>query len=158
MKRFHVHVAVDDLEANIRFYSTVFGAEPTVRKPDYAKWMMEDPRINFAVSQRGAKAGVDHLGFQVDSDDELQALRQQVAKAEIAALDQPDAECCYARSDKYWVTDPQGIAWETYRTLGEAEIYGADSKKKTAEAGACCAPRPQPVEIVTRKAASTKCC
>jgi catechol 2,3-dioxygenase-like lactoylglutathione lyase family enzyme len=158
MKRFHVHVAVDDLEANIRFYSTVFGTEPTVRKPDYAKWMVEDPRVNFAISQRGAKAGVDHLGFQVDTDDELQALRQQVAKAEIAALDQPDAECCYARSDKYWVTDPQGIAWETYRTLGEAEIYGADSKKKASESGACCAPRPQPVEIVTRKAASTKCC
>jgi len=158
MKRFHVHVAVDDLEANIRFYSTVFGTAPTVRKPDYAKWMMEDPRVNFAISQRGAKAGVDHLGFQVDTDDELQALRQQVAKAEIAALDQPDAECCYARSDKYWVTDPQGIAWETYRTLGEAEIYGADSTKKAAEAGACCAPRPQPVEMVSRKAASTKCC
>jgi catechol 2,3-dioxygenase-like lactoylglutathione lyase family enzyme len=158
MKRFHVHVAVDDLEANIRFYSTIFGASPTVRKPDYAKWMMEDPRVNFAISQRGAKAGVDHLGFQVDTEDELQTLRQQVAKAEIAALDQPDAECCYARSDKYWVTDPQGIAWETYHTLGEAEIYGADSKKKAAEAGACCAPPPQPVEIVTRKGASTKCC
>jgi catechol 2,3-dioxygenase-like lactoylglutathione lyase family enzyme len=143
MKRFHVHVAVDDLEANIRFYSTVFGTAPTVHKPDYAKWMMEDPRVNFAISQRGAKAGVDHLGFQVDTDDELQALRQQVAKAEIAALDQPDAECCYARSDKYWVTDPQGIAWETYRTLGEAEIYGSDSQKKATAAGPCCAPRPQ---------------
>jgi catechol 2,3-dioxygenase-like lactoylglutathione lyase family enzyme len=158
MKRFHVHVAVDDLEANVRFYSTVFGSAPTVRKPDYAKWMMEDPRVNFAISQRGARAGVDHLGFQVDTDEELQALRQQVAKAEIAALDQPGAECCYARSDKYWVTDPQGIAWETYRALGEAEIYGADSQKKTAEAGACCAPRPQAVEIVSRKAAITKCC
>jgi catechol 2,3-dioxygenase-like lactoylglutathione lyase family enzyme len=158
MKRFHVHVAVDDLEANVRFYSTVFGTAPTVHKPDYAKWMMEDPRVNFAISQRGAKAGVDHLGFQVDTDDELQALRQQVAKAEIAALDQPDAECCYALSDKYWVTDPQGIAWETYRTLGEAAIYGADSQNKATEAGACCAPRPQTVEIASRKTASTKCC
>ncbi|MGZ5143734.1 MAG: VOC family protein, partial [Burkholderiales bacterium] len=91
MKRFHVHVAVDDLETNIRFYSNVFGTEPTVRKRDYAKWMMEDPRVNFAISQRGLKAGVDHLGFQVDTDEELSALRKQVAAAEIAALDQPDA-------------------------------------------------------------------
>lgn len=158
MKRFHVHVAIDDLESNIRFYSSVFGAAPTVRKPDYAKWMMEDPRVNFAISQRGAKAGVDHLGIQVDSDEELSSLRQQVAAAEIATLDQPDAECCYARSDKYWVTDPQGIAWETYRTLGEAEIFGADHKKEAVEARACCAPRPEPVNIVSRKAASQKCC
>jgi catechol 2,3-dioxygenase-like lactoylglutathione lyase family enzyme len=157
MKRFHVHVAVDDLEANIRFYSSVFGTPPTVRKPDYAKWMIEDPRVNFAISQRGAKAGVDHLGFQVDSDEELSALRQQVAAAEIAALDQPDAECCYARSDKYWITDPQGIAWETYRTLGEAEIFGADRQKNAVETKACCAPRPEPVNIVPRNAASQKC-
>jgi len=157
MKRFHVHVAVDDLEANIRFYSAVFGAQPTVRKPDYAKWMIEDPRVNFAISSRGAKSGVDHLGFQVDSDEELSALRKQVAAAEIAALDQPDATCCYARSDKYWITDPQGIAWETYRTLGEAEIYGAHSSQ-TGEAGACCAPRPQTVKVLDRRSAQEKCC
>ena len=156
MKRFHVHVAVDDLEANIRFYSTVFGSEPTVRKVDYAKWMLEDPRINFAISQRGAKAGVDHLGFQVDSDAELSALRKQIGEAEIAALDQPDATCCYARSDKYWITDPQGIAWETYRTLGEAAIYGADTQK-SAEGAACCAPGPQTIAIAPRKRAE-KCC
>ena len=159
MKRFHVHVAVDDLAANIRFYSGVFGMPPTVQKPDYAKWMMEDPRINFAISQRGAKAGVDHLGFQVDSDDELRALRTRVAAAEIAAVDQPDAQCCYARSDKYWITDPQGIAWETYHTLGEAEIYGADSRHKAAEKESCCAPRPQAaVSVTPRKAATQKCC
>ena len=156
MKRFHVHVAVDDLEANVRFYSTVFGAEPTVQKPDYAKWMVEDPRINFAISKRGAKAGVDHLGFQVDSEGELSALREQVAAAEIAAFDQPDATCCYARSDKYWTTDPQGIAWETYRTLGEVEVFGADAK--AAEGGACCAPRPQTISITPHKAAAGKCC
>jgi catechol 2,3-dioxygenase-like lactoylglutathione lyase family enzyme len=156
MKRFHVHVAVDDLEANVRFYSTVFDAQPTVQKPDYAKWMLEDPRINFAISQRGAKVGVDHLGFQVDSDEELSALRKQVADAEIAALDQPDATCCYARSDKYWVTDPQGIAWETYRTLGEAEIFGAETKKAE-EAAACCAPRPKTIGITPRNT-SEKCC
>jgi catechol 2,3-dioxygenase-like lactoylglutathione lyase family enzyme len=143
MKRFHVHVAVDDLQANIRFYSSVFGVPPTVQKADYAKWMVEDPRLNFAISHRGAKAGVDHLGFQVDSDEELAALRRQVAAAEVAVTDQPGATCCYARSDKYWTADPQGVAWETYRTLAEAEVYGADRKKNAAvEAGACCAPRP----------------
>jgi catechol 2,3-dioxygenase-like lactoylglutathione lyase family enzyme len=158
MKRFHVHVAVDDLEANVRFYSSVFGAAPTVRKPDYAKWMVEDPRVNFAISKRVAKAGVDHLGFQVDSDEELTTLRAQIADADIAAHDQPDAECCYARSDKYWITDPQGIAWETYRTLGEANIFGADTKKEAGEAtGACCAPRPQTISIVSAKPAKSCC-
>ena len=156
MKRFHVHVAVDDLEANIRFYSSVFGAAPTLRRPDYAKWLIDDPRVNFAISQRGARAGVDHLGFQVDTEEELAALRQQVAAAEIAALDQPDATCCYARSDKYWITDPQGIAWETYRTLGEAAIYGSDTK--SAESAACCAPKPEPIAIARSKPAATKCC
>jgi len=135
MKRFHVHVAVDDLEANIRFYSTVFGAAPAVQKSDYAKWMLDDPRINFAISQRGAKAGVDHLGFQVDTEEELSALRKQVAQAQIAAEDQPGATCCYARSDKYWIEDPQGVAWETYRTLGEAEIYGVATTRPAAR---CC--------------------
>jgi len=157
MKRFHVHVAVDNLEANVRFYSTIFGAQPTVQKPDYAKWMLEDPRINFAISQRGAKAGVDHLGLQVDSDEELRALRKQVADAEIAALDQPDATCCYARSDKYWITDPQGVAWETYRTLGEAAIYGA-ATRKAEEGSACCSPKPQTIGIPPREAPAAKCC
>src|SRR5262249_44969327 len=108
MKRFHVHVAVDDIDANVRFYSMVFGASPAVLKPDYAKWMLDDPRINFAISKRGAKTGVDHLGIQVESEEELTELRQQVAAAEIGVLDQPNADCCYARSEKYWVTDPQG--------------------------------------------------
>jgi catechol 2,3-dioxygenase-like lactoylglutathione lyase family enzyme len=157
MKRFHVHVAVDDLNANIRFYSAVFGAEPSVRKPDYAKWMMEDPRVNFAISQRGAKAGLDHLGLQVDTDEELGTLRNQVGAAEIAMLNQPDATCCYARSDKYWVTDPQGIAWETYHTLDEAEIYGADSRTKAGETVACCVPSSKTGKTENRKTAA-KCC
>ena len=156
MKRFHVHVSVDDLEANVRFYSVVFGSQPTVQKPDYAKWMLEDPRINFAISQRGAKAGVDHLGLQVDSDEELAVLRKQIGDAEIAALDQSDATCCYARSDKYWITDPQGVAWETYRTLGEAEIYGVDTKKAE-ESSACCSPRPKTINITPLKT-TAKCC
>lgn len=156
MKRFHVHVAVDDLNANIRFYSVVFGAEPSVRKPDYAKWMLEDPRINFAISQRGAKAGLDHLGLQVDTDEELDALRSQVAAVEINRDEQPATTCCYARSDKYWITDPQGIAWETYHTLGETEIYGADARTKADEAAACCAPSSKTARAENRKAA--KCC
>lgn len=156
MKRFHVHVAVDDLEANVRFYSSVFGAPPSVQKPDYAKWMLDDPRVNFAVSQRGARRGLDHLGFQVDSDEELAALREQVARADIDAFEQPNATCCYAKSDKYWITDPQGIAWETYHSLSEAEIYGTD-RKTAAEAGsACCAPRPATVQITGRKASASQ--
>jgi catechol 2,3-dioxygenase-like lactoylglutathione lyase family enzyme len=158
MKRFHVHVAVDDLQANIRFYSSVFGAGPTVQKPDYAKWMLEDPRINFAISQRGAKPGIDHLGFQVDSDEELTALRRQIADAEIAAVDQPDATCCYARSDKYWTTDPQGVAWETYHTLGEAEIFGT-AGKPVEQGAACCSPRPETVSVTSiRRQSDQKCC
>jgi len=122
MKRFHVHVSVQDLPESLRFYSDLFGAPPSVVKDDYAKWMLEDPRINFAISRRGRAAGVNHLGFQVESDDELKDLREQVSKAGIAALDQAGASCCYARSDKYWIEDPQGIAWETFHTLGSVPI------------------------------------
>lgn len=143
MKRFHVHVTVKDLAANIRFYSTAFGMPPTVEKPDYAKWMMDDPRINFAISTHGARPGLDHLGVQVETDAELVALRTQVEKAKVAALDQPNASCCYARSDKYWTTDPQGIAWETFRTLDAIPVFGETSREPAeAAAGACCAPRP----------------
>lgn len=140
MKRFHVHVAVDDLAANIRFYSTIFGAPPTVEKGDYAKWMLEDPRVNFAISRRGLKAGIDHLGFQVESEEELTILRTQVADAEIAALDQKNAACCYARSDKYWITDPQGVAWETFRTLDSIPVYGDTVRKPVSDDAACCTP------------------
>lgn len=149
MKRFHVHLSVDDLEANVRFYSSVFGTPPAVRKPDYAKWMLEDPRVNFAVSTRGGRAGLDHLGLQVDSEDELRALRAQVGRAEITALDQPGTTCCYARSDKYWITDPQGVAWETYHTLGEAEIYGTD--RAEASDAACCTPAPATIRFAPRR-------
>jgi catechol 2,3-dioxygenase-like lactoylglutathione lyase family enzyme len=159
MKRFHVHLAVADLAANIRFYSAVFGRPPTVEKPDYAKWMIEDPRVNFAISSRGAKLGVDHLGFQVDSDEELQGLRKQVATAELAAFDQPQAVCCYAQSDKYWMTDPQGVAWETYHTLAQAEIFGVDTEKTAAAfTQACCAPRPQTSVVAGSPVKQTSCC
>jgi catechol 2,3-dioxygenase-like lactoylglutathione lyase family enzyme len=137
MKRFHVHVGVKDLNASVQFYSAVFGMPPTVLKPDYAKWMLDDPRINFAISQLGLKPGVDHLGVQVESEAELTALREQVAAAEIAALDQKNTVCCYARSDKYWITDPQGIAWETFHTLDSVPVYGQTQR---AESTACCSP------------------
>jgi catechol 2,3-dioxygenase-like lactoylglutathione lyase family enzyme len=160
MKRFHVHVSVDDLDANIRFYSTVFGMPPTVIKTDYAKWMLDDPRVNFALSKRGAKAGLDHLGVQVDSDEELAQLREQVGQAEIAALDQTGAACCYAKSNKYWVTDPQGIAWETFHTLDTVPVFGEDSRSAPAEqeATACCAPATKVSRIPVKVAADRGCC
>jgi catechol 2,3-dioxygenase-like lactoylglutathione lyase family enzyme len=146
MKRFHVHVAVDDLEANIRFYSSVFGTEPSVRKDDYAKWMLEDPRVNFAISTRGDKPGVNHLGIQADSDAELKDLRVRLIEAQAPMLEQKEAACCYAKSDKYWAFDPQGIAWETFHTLGSVPVFGEDrAGSKTPEAtrksAACCMPQ-----------------
>ena len=156
MKRFHVHVSVDDLPGNIRFYSAMFGAAPTVEKSDYAKWMLDDPRINFAISQRGGAAGLNHLGFQVDSDEDLKLLREQVTAADIQALDQTGANCCYARSDKYWVQDPQGIAWETFRTLGDIPLFGAQAASaQPAEAG-CCVPE-TPLTFAPRPAAKACC-
>ena len=151
MKRFHVHVSVDDLDANIKFYSTVFGAPPSVVKPDYAKWMLDDPRINFAISNRGNASGIDHLGIQVDSDDELRDLRERVRAAEIIALDQPDAACCYARADKYWTTDPQGVAWETFHTL--ESIPGREATRP--QSSACCGAAPI-IEAAASKAGA--CC
>jgi len=126
MKRFHVNVSVADIAEGVRFYSALFAAEPTVNKADYAKWMLDDPRINFAISQRGYPVGVNHLGFQVESADELAAMRAQLTGADQALVEQAGAACCYAKSDKYWVTDPTGIAWETFHTLDDLPIYGDD--------------------------------
>lgn len=140
MNRFHVHISVDDLQQNIRFYSAMFGAPPAVEKSDYAKWMLEDPRVNFAISQRGGNAGLNHLGFQVDAEDELQILRQRVDAAEIAARDEVGANCCYAKSDKYWVQDPQGIAWETFHTLGEIPVFGEHAASEKPAQSGCCVP------------------
>lgn len=138
MKRFHVHVAVADLAASIRFYSQLFGAPPTVEKPDYAKWMVEDPRLNFAISQRGRETtGVDHLGLQVDTEEELADLRASVDRAGIAATEERGVSCCYAKSNKHWVTDPQGVAWETYRTLDSVPTFHGES----GAAAACCEPK-----------------
>lgn len=139
MKRFHVHVSVDNLADGIRFYSTMFATEPSVTKPDYAKWMLDDPRINFAISQRGRAAGVNHLGIQVDSADELTALKTQLEVADSRMLEQKNASCCYAKSDKYWVMDPAGVAWETFHSLASVPVYGDDTEEKMGS-GACCAP------------------
>lgn len=127
MKRFHVHVAVPDLATSVRFYSTLFAAEPSVLKDDYAKWMLEDPLVNFAISQRGARAGVNHLGLQVDSSEELEALHVRLGEASRNIIAESDVSCCYAKSDKYWVKDPAGIAWESFHSLGAIPLFGADA-------------------------------
>lgn len=143
MKRFHVHVAVKDLAQSVAFYSKLFGAAPTVAKPDYAKWMLEDPRLNFAISSRGSPPGVNHLGFQVDSGEELAALRAQAERADLEAVPEPGAACCYARSDKHWIEDPQGIAWEVFHSLGSIPVFGEPAPRQ-AEASGCCTPKPKP--------------
>jgi catechol 2,3-dioxygenase-like lactoylglutathione lyase family enzyme len=142
MKRLHVHVSVDQLDQSIRFYSTMFGAAPTVVKPDYAKWMLDDPRVNFAISQRGRTAGVNHLGIQVESADELNEMQARLVQLQTNVLEQSNANCCYAKSDKYWVEDPSGIAWETYHTLDTIPVFGehAEPAGEKAEADACCVP------------------
>lgn len=146
MKRFHVHVSVPDLAQSIRFYSTLFGTQPAVVKGDYAKWMLEDPRVNFAISQRGAKAGLNHLGLQTDSDDELETLHAQLQQADVAAQAEQDIGCCYARSNKYWVTDPTGIAWETFHTLGDIPTFDGAPEPAATSSAACCAPA-EPVKL-----------
>jgi catechol 2,3-dioxygenase-like lactoylglutathione lyase family enzyme len=140
MKRFHVHVSVPDLHRAVTFYSTMFGAEPVVLKPDYAKWILDDPRLNFAVSMRGYATGVNHLGFQVESDEDLAGIHGQLADADEKLVTQTAADCCYANSDKYWVNDPAGIAWETFHTLGEAAVFGDDIQPPQPGASACCVP------------------
>src|SRR5450755_395997 len=127
MKRLHVHVSVKDLSASIRFYRILFAAEPVVSQPDYAKWMLEDPRVNFAISTHRQPVGVNHLGFQVDTDEELRGMRAQLEAADARIVEESEQPCCYANSDKYWVTDPTGIAWETFHTLGRIPVYGEDT-------------------------------
>jgi catechol 2,3-dioxygenase-like lactoylglutathione lyase family enzyme len=147
MKRLHVHVTVDSLEESIRFYATLFDAEPTVRKDDYAKWMLDDPCVNFAISENcGRSSGIDHLGIQVDAAEELTELSQRIAKIDRPVVEQRNAECCYARGDKAWISDPQGVAWETFRTVGEIATYGADTGAldELATRTAACCERRQP--------------
>jgi hypothetical protein len=138
MKRFHVHVAVNDLIQSTAFYSKLFGQTPSVARADYAKWMLDDPRVNFAISSRGQVAGVNHFGIQADSADELEVLKGLAeAASEGEVLDQGEAACCYAKSEKHWTLDPQGLAWEHFYTVAEAETFGQDTAD---QAGACCIP------------------
>jgi catechol 2,3-dioxygenase-like lactoylglutathione lyase family enzyme len=168
MKRFHVHLGVPDLAASIRFYSSMFGMPPTVEKADYAKWMIDDPRVNFAISERGGKAGLNHLGLQADSAEELSGIRAQFAAADASTtIDEPNANCCYARGNKHWTQDPQGIPWEGFHTLDNIPVFGetamtpADAESKASgtcgsSAGGCCAPAASAEPLA--KAQGTSCC
>lgn len=177
MKRFHVHVHVADLQKSIGFYSKLFGCEPTRIEQDYAKWMLEDPAVNFAISNRGVSVGIDHLGLQTDDPTELAAMKARAAAADMALLDEGETTCCYARSEKHWITDPEGIAWEHFHTLENIPVFRESAQDASissacctpvqappaatagAQAADCCAPRTRgkPLGIAV-KAAGTKCC
>jgi hypothetical protein len=156
MKRLHVHVAVDNLGQSIVFYSALFASEPTVVKTDYAKWMLEDPRVNFAISARGREAGLDHLGIQVEDADELQEVYARLRRAGGNVIEQGATACCYAKSEKTWLDDPAGIAWETFLTTGESTNYGDGSGENEAriahaQKSACCAPE-------AKSSSASACC
>jgi catechol 2,3-dioxygenase-like lactoylglutathione lyase family enzyme len=140
MKRMHVHMSVQDLDQSIRFYSTLFASAPTVVKPDYAKWMLEDPRVNFAIStHNGRAAGLDHLGIEVEDTSELHEVYGRLEQAEGPVLEEGATTCCYARSEKSWISDPAGVAWETFHTTGESTVYGTPAPlEQIAPGGACC--------------------
>lgn len=149
MKRFHVHVAVDDLNRSIGFYAALFAAAPSVVKTDYAKWMLDDPRLNFAISTRGRQPGLDHLGIQAESGDELQEIYARLQQAGGNVVAQGETSCCYAKSEKSWIDDPAGIAWETFQTTGESTDYGDGSGERVARLAhekSCCAPAPKIAE------------
>lgn len=171
MKRFHVHLHVDDLATSIAFYSRLFAAEPTRVERDYAKWMLDDPAVNFAISTRGAQPGIDHLGIQTDDPAELAAMKARAEAAGMALLDDGETTCCYARSEKHWITDPQGIAWEHFHTLENIPVFREGEQATTATCGtpappptpatgpaqaACCAPRGKPLAIPVKP--SSSCC
>ncbi len=166
MKRLHVHVSVDDLAESIRFYSTLFAAEPTVLRSDYAKWMVEDPRVNFAISTGHHSAGFSHLGIQAEDAEKLAQVHDRLSRAERPIVEAKDTTCCYAKSDKQWIADPQGVPWEIYFTYGEATVYGEGSlaKLKKADDRATCRPATcgPPAELTqavpTRAAVAGSCC
>lgn len=152
MKRFHVHMHVNDLDQSIAFYSRLFAVQPSRVEKDYAKWMLEDPRVNFAISARGGKPGLDHLGFQVDEAHELVELKDRAHSADMALLDEGATSCCYARSEKHWVTDPQGVAWEHFHTLGNIPVF---NESEAQESAAACCPTATPSTPAAKK---TACC
>jgi Glyoxalase/Bleomycin resistance protein/Dioxygenase superfamily len=155
MKRFHVHLHIDELQASIAFYSRLFSVQPTRIEADYAKWVLDDPRVNFAISTRGNKTGVDHLGFQTETTEELETLKQAAESAELTLTDEGETTCCYARSEKHWIVDPQGIPWEHFHTLGNIAVF--NESQQATEDGVCCAPvRGKPVGIPVKSESS--CC
>jgi catechol 2,3-dioxygenase-like lactoylglutathione lyase family enzyme len=167
MKRLHVHIAVDDLATSVRFYSTLFAAAPDVLKGDYAKWMLDDPRVNFAISARGARPGVEHLGIQVEDEAGLSEVYERLSRAEAPVLEEGTTTCCYAQSEKSWITDPAGVPWEVFRTFGESAVYGDGARTsggrlataagrpvEAAPKAACCAP----TAVAEPKAAAKACC
>jgi len=154
MKRFHVHVSVKDVPSSIRFYSTMFSAEPTVVKSDYAKWMLEDPRVNFAISSRDTEVGVRHLGIQVENGAELREVYDRLARAERPVLEEGETTCCYAKSEKSWIEDPQGVQWETFLTTGESTVYGSEQPAIPSSNGAPATARAE----ATRSCCAPSCC
>ena len=143
MKRLHVHISVRDLSASIGFYRAIFDAEPVVTKDDYAKWMLEDPKVNFAISQRSRPTGVDHLGIQVEDRTELAEVYGRLQRAEGPVIEEGETTCCYAQSEKSWIRDPQGVEWETFLTTGESTVYGTDVISPRATKPCCTPNRPE---------------
>lgn len=163
MKRLHVHVSVEDIAQSVQFYRTLFAAEPTVIKPDYAKWMLDDPRVNFAISARSGEIELDHLGIQVETPDELHEVYGRLKQADRPVLEEGATVCCYAKSEKSWIADPQGLSWETFLTSGESTVYGdsVDLGPILTKAAACCTPEtPQGVccDPKPELAADKPCC
>ncbi len=155
MKRLHVSVSVNDLDASIDFYRQIFASEPSVLKDDYAKWMLEDPRVNFAITTRGAQKGVDHLGIQVEDEDELAEVYARLKGADAMMIEQGETTCCYANSEKSWIFDPDDIAWETFLTRGSSPVYGTDSIFPAEQTSACC---DRPKAEQARAAGDKPCC
>jgi catechol 2,3-dioxygenase-like lactoylglutathione lyase family enzyme len=153
MKRFHVHVSVSNLDQSVQFYSTLFGQAPAVKQADYAKWMLDDPHINFAISHRNKVTGIEHLGLQAETTEELTELTNRLRDANVAVKDETATTCCYAHSDKGWVHDPDNIAWESFYTFGSATTYSAPDAPQSESTSACCTPNPK--AEVTKGAA---CC
>lgn len=141
MRRMHINIGVENIEQSIKFYNVLFGAEPTKTRDDYAKWMLDDPRMNFAISTHTSTRGVDHLGLQVDDDSELEELRERLRGAEVSTFDEGEAVCCYAHSEKSWVRDPSGVAWEAFRTMDDVQLFSAE---ETSTDSACCAADARP--------------
>lgn len=139
MKRLHIHVHVEDLARNVAFYAAMFGAQPTRSEEDYAKWMLDEPAVNFAISTRGqGHLGVDHLGIQVDTEEDLTALKEQAKAADMSLIGEGATSCCYARSDKHWLLDPQGLPWEHFRTLGSIPVFSEATPSQAAKSTGCC--------------------